>query len=151
MKSNIFLYISIILFILLLLYIGVSLIFYRRKKIQWLHVIEQYSEALADKPTLPIQDRVESTQNLFNLIDILIDYTIISDREYDILLEKKSKNLDVEDAIERISKAVFNSIQPSVYTDVNNVVTKECLMFYIQKRTFVEYFMYLKRVNEGAD
>lgn len=125
--------------------------YYKRQKVQWLHVINQYREAFQDHPTLNIRDRVTASESLFNLIDTLIQYSIISDREYDVLLRKKTKNLDVENSIERISTAVFQWINPTVYTDVNSVVTPQCIMTYIQKRTFVEYFLYLQRSNEGGE
>lgn len=142
---------TIILGILLLGYVTFSIIFYRRKTIQWLHVISQYREAFEDAPTMNIKDRVDASESLFSLIDTLIEYSIISDREYDILLKKKSKNLDVDKAIERIATSVFNWINPTIYTDVNSIVTAECIMTYIQKRTFVEYFLYLQRSSEGAE
>ncbi len=152
MEPNIYLvYILIGILVLFFLYIGFTLFFYRKKKIEWTFVIEQYKEALQDKPTLNIHDRITASQDLFTLIDVLIEYEIISDREYEILLQKKSRKIDIEDSVKRISTAVFAKIKPSVFTDVNNVVTEQCLMSYIQKRTFLEYFNYIRKNNEGEE
>lgn len=129
-----------------------TILYYRRQKVQWLHVIDQYRQAFQDQPTLNIHERMIATESLFKLIDSLIQHSIISDQEYSILLQKQSKNLDVEDALERISTAVFKWLNPTIYTDINSAVTEECIMTYIQKRTFIEYFMYLKNSaeNEGG-
>ena len=155
MNTNYLIYILIGILILFFLYIGVSIIFYRNKKTSWISLIQQYQdqyrEAIEDRPTLNIHDRISASQDLFTMIDVLIEYEIISDREYEILLQKKSSKIDLEDSVKRISTAVFSKIKPSVFTDVNNIVTEQCLMSYIQKRTFTEYFNYIRQNNEGAE
>lgn len=148
---NYLIYVLIGILILFFLYIGFTIFFYRRKKAEWSYIMQQYREALEDKPTINIRDRVLAAQDLFKMIDILIEYEIVSDREYEILLQKKSNKIDLEDSVKRISTAVFSKIKPSVYTDVDNIVTEQCLMSYIQKRTFIEYFTYLQKNNEGVE
>lgn len=141
---------SIILFLISILFIGYivfSIYFYRKKVVEWNHVIAQYMEALNDKPKMSMGERISATHSLFQLIDTLIEYEIVSDREYEVLLQKKSKRLNIEEEVQKISKSVFEELKPDAYTDVNNIVTSKCLMSYIQKRTFVEYFLYLQKTN----
>lgn len=150
MRINWALYAFIVIAILFVAYLAFSIIFYIIRSRTWKHVINQYNEALSNKPTINIAERVQATQDLFALIDTLIDYEIISDREYEILLNKKSSKIELEDSVSRIATNVFNNINPNTFMDINNVVTDKCLMSYIQKRTFVEYFSYIQQNNEGS-
>lgn len=155
MDLNYINYILIGVLVLFFLYIGFSIFFYQKRKADWISLIRQYQEqyklTVENKPTLNIHDRITASQDLFAMIDILIEYEIISDREYEILLQKKSSKIDLEDSVKRISTAVFSKLKPSVFTDVNNIVTEQCLMSYIQKRTFTEYFNYIRQNNEGVE
>lgn len=137
--------------LLLVIYVASSFFFYRKKSTEWNFTIGEYKKALQDKPTISISERILAAQKLFELIDIIIDYSILSDRSYDVLLEKKSKRLDVEESVSRISEQVFKALNPSVFGDVNNIITDEYLMHYIQQKTFVEYFLYIQKTNEGMD
>lgn len=155
MDPKYLIYIIIGILVLFFLYIGFSIFFYQKRKNSWISLIQQYQdqyrEVISNTPTLNIHDRITASQDLFSMIDVLIEYEIISDREYEILLQKKSSKIDLEDSVKRISTAVFSKIKPSVFTDVNNIVTEQCLMSYIQKRTFTEYFNYIRQNNEGAE
>ena len=111
-------------------------------------IIETQQELLDRQPTLNIKERVSATKELFSLIDVLIEYEILNNRRFEIFLEKKNKNLDFENVLKDVGKTVFQSISPDVYTDKNNLVTKTCIMQYIQKRVFVEYFSYLKNIHQ---
>ena len=137
--------------LLLAIYTAFSFFFYRKKSTEWNFTIGEYKKALQDKTTISISERILAAQKLFELIDIIIDYSILSDRSYDVLLEKKSKRLDVEESVSRISEQVFKALNPSVFGDVNNIITDEYLMHYIQQKTFVEYFLYIQKTNEGMD
>lgn len=147
-------YLHIVLLSIIVILVGYavfSFFFYRKKSTEWNFAINEYAKALRDRPTIPMNERISSMQNLFAMIDMLIDYSIMSDREYEILLQKKSKKIDLEDAVSRISEYVFHSLNPSVFGDVNNIVTDDCLMHYIQQKTFVEYFIYIQKNYEGMD
>lgn len=123
---------------------------WNNKENDYITLIETQQTLLDNKPTLDIKDRVSATKELFSLIDVLIEYEIINNRRFEIFLEKKNKNLDFNNVLEEVGTTVFSSLRSDIYTDKNNLVTKECLMHYIQKRTFVEYFLYLKNINDTS-
>lgn len=149
-------YTHIAIYVAFGVYFIFSIIFYIVQSRRWdsteneyLEIIDTQQEIVNSTPNLDIGQRVAATKELFSLIDTLIEYEIINNRRFEIFLEKKNKNLDFENVLQDVGQTVFESLASDVYTDKNNLVTKECIMKYIQKRVFVEYFLYLKNNNQG--
>ena len=149
--NNLYLiYILIISLSIFFIYSIIITIIHIIRSRKWNNIIELLNERVNLIPTLSIKDRVDAMTQLFEVIDILIEYELINNRRYEIFLEKQEKNLDFDNVLEEISKNVFNGIKRDVFTDKNNLVTEQCLMSYIQKRTFIEYFNYLKNKNTSG-
>ena len=149
--NNLYLiYILIISLSIFFIYSIIITIIHIIRSRKWNNIIELLNERVNLIPTLSIKDRVDAMTQLFEVIDILIEYELINNRRYEIFLEKQEKNLDFDNILEEISKNVFNGIKRDVFTDKNNLVTEQCLMSYIQKRTFIEYFNYLKNKNTSG-
>lgn len=96
-------------------------------------------------PTLEIDQRIKCTRELLTLIDDTVTLELVNNKRYEIFLDKKGKNMDIDKDIEEISKAVFNSIKPEIFSDKNLVMTKEYLMRCITKRTFVAVLTYVDK------
>lgn len=146
--SNIIL---IIVSTIFLTYIIFSIYFYRKKIFQYNNIVLELKEIVDTVPNMRIDERINATKELFNLIDLLIDYEIINNRRFEIYLDKKDTNLNVDQMLKDVSSAVFKFIKTDIFVDKNNIVTYECLFNYIQKRTFVEYFNYIQQRETGAD
>jgi ribonucleotide reductase alpha subunit len=96
-------------------------------------------------PTLEIDQRIKCTRELLTLIDDTVTLELVNNKRYEIFLDKRGKNMDIDKDIEEISKAVFNSIKPEIFSDKNLVMTKEYLMRCITKRTFVAVLTYVDK------
>lgn len=101
------------------------------------------------KPTLPFNIRIEASENLLNMIDDLITTEIISARKYEILLNQKNKNLDVDNVISEVASNVFNAMKDDVITSPDCIYNEKFIMSYIQKRTILRYLIYVN--NNVAD
>lgn len=96
-------------------------------------------------PTLEIDQRIKCTRELLTLIDDTVTLELVNNKRYEIFLDKRGKNMDIDKDIEEISKTVFNSIKPEIFSDKNLVMTKEYLMRCITKRTFVAVLTYVDK------
>lgn len=111
----------------------------------------KYEQLLDQSPSMPIGDRVDSTNQLLELIDAMISLEIMSTKRFEIFLDKKSKNIDFDNVISEVSTSVFESIKPNVFDDKDNIVSSQYLMSYIQKRTLVQYLTYFRQnMNTGV-
>lgn len=95
-------------------------------------------------PTITIDKRLEFNIELLHFIDAMVELEVINQKRFDIFLDKPSKDLDVDRVLQDVSKKIFESLKPEIYTAPDNIVTAEYLMDYIQKKTFITYFTYLK-------
>lgn len=98
-----------------------------------------------NKPTLEIDQRIKCTRELLTLIDDTVSLELINNKRYEIFLSSNINNRDIDKDIEDIARSVFESLRPEVFSDKNLVMTKEYLMKYIQKRTFVAVFTYVDK------
>lgn len=98
-----------------------------------------------NKPTLEIDQRIKCTRELLTLIDDTVSLELINNKRYEIFLNSNINNRDIDKDIEDISRSVFESLRPEVFSDKNLVMTEEYLMKYIQKRTFVAVFTYVDK------
>lgn len=94
--------------------------------------------------TMMLDDRIGCCRDLLSLIDTLIENEIVNERRYEIFLDKKNNNLDIDNVISSVATNVFESIRKDVITDPNNILTEKQIMRYIQQKTFSLYLMYLK-------
>ena len=109
----------------------------------------QMNQVLLSIPTMRIDDRLRYTQELLSFIDELISIEIINEKRFDIFLDIKNKNLNVDEVIEIVSSNVFNSLTNDIFINKDNILTEKYLMSYIQKKTFISYLTYIK--NNMAD
>lgn len=109
----------------------------------------QMNQVLLSIPTMRINDRLRYTQELLSFIDELISIEIINEKRFDIFLDIKNKNLNVDEVIEIVSSNVFNSLTNDIFINKDNILTEKYLMSYIQKKTFISYLTYIK--NNMAD
>ncbi len=126
-----------------------SILFYRKRSEKFNDVIGNINGILENRPTVPLNERTKYTIELLTLIDNLIDYEIISNRRYEIFLNQKIKSIDVDKEYNEIATNVFSYISPDVFDDPNNIITKDAIMSYIQKRSFVEFMRYIQNVGIG--
>ena len=102
------------------------------------------------KPKMNPIDRLNYTKSLFNFIDMLVDTELIYFKKNELYLKdgdgNKShlKNTDFDVVIETISKNVFESLKPEIYSMDDNILTEKCIMEYIQKRTVMTYLTYIE-------
>lgn len=147
---NSYLFALIIVSTLFISYGIFSFIFYNNRKNAWaneaLEVANQMQGLIKETPTLDIEDRVTATRELLHLIDIFISYEIINKERNALFLESNDKaHIDVDVRMEEVANEVFRGIRPDVYDDNNNLITRQYLISYIQKRTIVEYLNYVRR------
>lgn len=141
----------IIVLIIFLLYIAFSIIFYRRRMNKINTVLSNVNDILENRPAVPIQERTQYTIDLLSLIDNLIDYEIISNRRYEIFLNQKIKNIDVDKEYNEIANQIFSYLSPDIFDDPNNIITQKAIMSYIQKRSFVEFMRYIQNMGIGSN
>lgn len=116
-----------------------------KKKLQQLLANEQpLSQA-----TLSIDDRLEYTKNLLSFIDDMITAELINEKRFDIFLDKPNKNINFDKVLKNISNAVFIALKPEIFINNENILTKDYLMSYIQKKTFIIYFTYIQNNIAG--
>lgn len=143
MTYTLFLYIIISILILVTSTSIFLIIRYYRRRVNQLSssLIEQTSLT----PTMRGDERIVFTNDLLTFIDDTITTELINEKRFDIFLNQKSKNLDFDKVIERVSTNTFNAIQKDILIDPNLIVTHEYLMRYIQKKTFIAYFTYIQK------
>jgi hypothetical protein len=105
----------------------------------------QALEAMASRiPSLNVNQRLEYNKNLLSFIDDMINLEILNEKRFSIFLNQPDKNLDIDNVLKKISTKVFESIQPELYNDPNNILTSEYIMSYIQKKTFIVCLTYIQ-------
>ena len=104
------------------------------------------SSLTAKTPTLDISERIMAGNQLIELIDHIIDIEIVNTRKYEIFLNKKNPNLDVDHVLEKVSRATFKALKGDVLENRDGIFSAEWLMLYIQKRTTVLYLSYINNV-----
>lgn len=114
-------------------------------------VLSNVNDILENRPAVPIQERTQYTIDLLSLIDNLIDYEIISNRRYEIFLNQKIKNIDVDKEYNEIANQIFSYLSPDIFDDPNNIITQKAIMSYIQKRSFVEFMRYIQNMGIGSN
>lgn len=112
--------------------------------------LDRLKEDMGKMPTMSMKDRVDTTQNLFEIIDTLIQYEILNRRRYDAFLKQKTTIGDVDNTATEIAGQVFKTLNPSIFGDSNAIITDAGIMDYIQKRTIIELLVYLQNNAEGT-
>lgn len=138
-------YLQYLIISIIFIFIIIGLFIWMRRKINKIYV-DANNLVLNVKqsiPTLNSLDRLNYTKDFCAFIDEMINQEIINIRRFEILLNQPNKNLDVDNVIKEVSSKVFNSIKKELFDDPNNIVTREYLMSYIQKRTVVFYINYI--------
>lgn len=95
-------------------------------------------------PTLNIHERLQYNEELLEFIDMMITNEFIHKKRFEIFLNEQSKNLDIDKVIQEVSSNVFSCIKPEIFINPNNIVTEKYLLHYIQERTFIISFSYIK-------
>lgn len=138
-------YLSYLIITIIFIFIIIGLFIWMRRKINKIYIDANnlVSNVRQSIPTLNSLDRLNYTKDFCTFIDEMINQEIINIRRFEILLNQPNKNLDVDNVIKEVSSKVFNSIKKELFDDPNNIVTREYLMSYIQKRTVVFYINYI--------
>lgn len=106
----------------------------------------EYKEKISSYSNYPelTLDNLEFNRELLSFIDTLIENEIINEKRFDLFLDQKNKNIDVDKVIKDVSTRVFSAIKPEVYVDSKNIITDTYIMSYIQKKTFIICMMYIQ-------
>lgn len=106
----------------------------------------EYKEKISSYSNYPelTLDNLEFNRELLSFIDTLIENEIINEKRFDLFLDQKNKNIDVDKVIKDVSTRVFSAIKPEVYVDSKNIITNTYIMSYIQKKTFIFCMMYIQ-------
>lgn len=107
---------------------------------------KEYKEKISSYSNYPelTLDNLEFNRELLSFIDTLIENEIINEKRFDLFLNQKNKNIDVDKVIKDVSTRVFSAIKPEVYVDSKNIITDTYIMSYIQKKTFIFCMMYIQ-------
>lgn len=109
---------------------------------------ERLIELKRTTPTMDIGSRIAATTELMHMIDLLIDYEIITQQQYDLFVKTKNPIGDFDKLVEKISTNVFNSINKNLFDDRNNVMTDNAIMQYITRRTVIMTLKYIQTKTE---
>lgn len=129
-----------ILSILLVVSIILLIISFRKQK-KYKSAILSFSDSNYPELTL---DKLEFNKELLSFIDFLIENEIINEKRFDLFLNQKDKNIDIDNVIKDVSTKVFCALKPEVYTDSKNIITETYIMSYIQKKTFIVCMIYIQ-------
>ena len=100
-------------------------------------------------PKMDLSSRLSYTDELLVFISNLVDIELMNSKRFEIFLNSEANDLDVDKNIEEISLIVFNGITPTLFTDPDNILTKEYLMSYIQKMTCAKVIQYIQKKMEN--
>ena len=103
--------------------------------------IESLNESV---PELDIDDRLTYTEHLLSFIDNMIEFEVVNEKRFELILGQYDKNLDIDKVLESVSTRVYESIEKNVFTDPNNILTSKYIMEYIQKKTFIVCMQYVQ-------
>lgn len=103
------------------------------------------------QPQLTSIDKIKYTNELFDLIDELIQLELLNRKRFEIFLNEPNKNLDVDQVLKDISTSVYVGLSSDVIIAKDCVVTQDYIMRYIQKKTFIAYFTYLRNNVSDQD
>lgn len=95
-------------------------------------------------PKLDIDDRLTYTEHLLSFIDNMIEFEVVNEKRFELILGQYDKNLDIDKVLESVSTRVYESIEKNVFTDPNNILTSKYIMEYIQKKTFFVCMQYVQ-------
>lgn len=146
--------ISLIIVISILIFLFIVMTMYYNIKINkitdnFTYQIESLNESV---PELDIDDRLTYTEHLLTFIDNMIEFEVINEKRFELILGQSDKNLDIDKVLKNVSTKVYESIEKNVYTDPNNILTSKYIMEYIQKKTFIACMSYVQSsVNSQID
>lgn len=100
-------------------------------------------------PTINIKERLELTEDLLGFIDGLINDELISRKRNEIFLNTPNKNIDFDTVIKDVSTSVFVGLKEYIFSSSDLIITGDYLIKYIQKRTVLNYLVFIEKNTEG--
>lgn len=157
-------YIIITLTLLLLISLSVSgYLFYLYKKIDkekkedreiYLSRIDELRNEVSSYEDLeePVSDkllsiRIEGQNKLLDFIDDMIQLEVITVFRDKLLLDKPLNIMNADEDLKLISKNIFDGLKKDIILDIDNILTSEYLITYINKKTIYIYLNTFKNNN----